>query len=1020
MGKYGEIPVSHYTGIPNISIPLYEVKSGDLALPISLSYHAGGIKVEEIASSVGLGWSLNAGGVVSRSTRGLEDEDWGYFVGPNDNTIYELYTEPGNASELIDFIDEVQMGTSDGEPDVFFYNFAGNSGKYMYDQLGNAYTLPFSKLKISTPTSTTITITSEDGTIYSFQETEEINTEHSCSGSDSFSQSAWFLTSITSADGTDTITLEYDEVWYVYSTMATEIKYVPLSFGSTDCLTDTGSCLLTHQYRTQRLKKINFELGYVNFKYNNTRCDLVDDKSLDEIEIYAINDPNNGADDTLIKEYWLNYSFFGDNSDGCNRSTEINKRLKLNSVQEKGATSSKPAYVFEYDETEDLPNRQSRAQDHWGYFNGEIANQSLISKYITTINGTDVFVEGANREAYPNYAKAATLTKITYPTGGISEFTYEGNTAVDERLSVASLVTQNMVLAPYSNSADIPVPYLSANTIDIPAGGAEVKFVSVTGTDYSDWTVGYSCDDVNFYILKDGQFFQSIGDNWNGVTDFWDEGEYQLGMQFECSYAVPVPYFSVFIQARVPVLDDTSQNRYAGGLRIKKIESDPLGTGTPIIKEYSYEMENDPTMSSGVLINFPDYSHELNVTINYGSGPGSSCHYDVRTSHSNYPLGTTRGAYVGYAHVIEDNGENGETRYAYNTYRDIAPNFPYAPVDNHDFERGTIKYQQEFAKQGANLRKTKATHYSYYTGQPFHHFYGVKTGRSNYTVNTGSSTLPPVTGQIIEQFYEFDTWTSAISSIKDTIFDSSDVNKYVATTTNYGYSNNHYQLVEKTVVDSKGDTVEEKFWYPEDYNNIDNIPSLLSKNIVGIPLKVENYVDGYRSGGNVKKLNADGKPIEIYNYEGNRLQSPSAHNANTILPSGYEKKHILSYDTTSKNIKSVQQEDGTSVFYVWGYHGEFPIARLENFSSGQITTSIQGYMDAAESASDSDYDRTRDYIGDEGALRQALSNLRNALPTDVMMTGYTYDPLVGVTSVTDPKGNVTYYGYDAYKRLEFV
>ena len=73
LGEYGDIPVSTYTGIPNISIPLYQIQSRDLSLPISLSYHAGGVKVEEEASWVGLGWSLNAGGVITRSIRGLDD-----------------------------------------------------------------------------------------------------------------------------------------------------------------------------------------------------------------------------------------------------------------------------------------------------------------------------------------------------------------------------------------------------------------------------------------------------------------------------------------------------------------------------------------------------------------------------------------------------------------------------------------------------------------------------------------------------------------------------------------------------------------------------------------------------------------------------------------------------------------------------------------------------------------------------------------------------------------------------------
>ena len=58
LGKYGEYPVGLYTGIPSINIPFYEINSGRIKIPIGISYNAGGIKVEEIASSVGLGWAL--------------------------------------------------------------------------------------------------------------------------------------------------------------------------------------------------------------------------------------------------------------------------------------------------------------------------------------------------------------------------------------------------------------------------------------------------------------------------------------------------------------------------------------------------------------------------------------------------------------------------------------------------------------------------------------------------------------------------------------------------------------------------------------------------------------------------------------------------------------------------------------------------------------------------------------------------------------------------------------------------
>ncbi len=61
LGKYSDIPVSYHTGVPSISIPLYTLTEGDLQLPISVSYHAGSIRVDETASAIDLGWSLNAG-----------------------------------------------------------------------------------------------------------------------------------------------------------------------------------------------------------------------------------------------------------------------------------------------------------------------------------------------------------------------------------------------------------------------------------------------------------------------------------------------------------------------------------------------------------------------------------------------------------------------------------------------------------------------------------------------------------------------------------------------------------------------------------------------------------------------------------------------------------------------------------------------------------------------------------------------------------------------------------------------
>ena len=64
--KYGDYGVSYALGLVDVSIPLYEIKSHSLTLPVSLSYDSGGVRVDDVSGPAGLGWTLEAGGVTSR------------------------------------------------------------------------------------------------------------------------------------------------------------------------------------------------------------------------------------------------------------------------------------------------------------------------------------------------------------------------------------------------------------------------------------------------------------------------------------------------------------------------------------------------------------------------------------------------------------------------------------------------------------------------------------------------------------------------------------------------------------------------------------------------------------------------------------------------------------------------------------------------------------------------------------------------------------------------------------------
>lgn len=121
--KFGNIPVSYATGVPDISIPVWTIKCGNLTWPVSLSYHAGGIRVDEVASCAGLGWSVIGQGVITRTRNGRPDEE---------SSLEPAYTSITNSD--YQYLYNVLDGLTDSELDIFNFNFNGRSGKFVVNQ----------------------------------------------------------------------------------------------------------------------------------------------------------------------------------------------------------------------------------------------------------------------------------------------------------------------------------------------------------------------------------------------------------------------------------------------------------------------------------------------------------------------------------------------------------------------------------------------------------------------------------------------------------------------------------------------------------------------------------------------------------------------------------------------------------------------------------------------------------------------------------------------------------------------
>ncbi len=184
--KYTDMPVDKYNGTADISIPIDEINVDNIKLPINISYHTGGIRVNEEASWVGIGWNLTFGSIV-QEINDVDDygtntvrlqPDWiespvpsnysqkmidlisliltpGYndpvpVVPPKPLYSYEIYTAypayptplfylpiNGNRDNQLNATDLVNNPNFDSEPDIFTANFLGVTLRFIRDPKSN-------------------------------------------------------------------------------------------------------------------------------------------------------------------------------------------------------------------------------------------------------------------------------------------------------------------------------------------------------------------------------------------------------------------------------------------------------------------------------------------------------------------------------------------------------------------------------------------------------------------------------------------------------------------------------------------------------------------------------------------------------------------------------------------------------------------------------------------------------------------------------------------------------------------
>ncbi|ASE62170.1 hypothetical protein [Chryseobacterium indologenes] len=992
--QYGNVPIGMFTGAPNINIPITELSVDGTSIPISLNYSSNGINIDEMNGSVGLGWTFISGGVITRTIRDRADEDSSF--GSGDVPLID------NSPQLTEYLKLCENDDFDSEPDLYTANFGGYNVKFLISKTDKIVMIDQKDYQIlRNDNGNLFSIILDNGVRYNFNATENIQNRTLNTGSHQPPQQyiqSWYLTSIVTTSG-QILTLEYQDVNYTTilsqsQTMAytktVQQKYSELQY---DDLNDLYYCTLKpytippdlgliadlEQYAAgKQLKKIyDSNNNSIVFSYSAQNGDY---SKLTNIKKYHQN--------IAVDDYSFNYTTTGAS------------RLFLNEIRDNKTNSS---HKFTYYSPEILPSRLSFSRDMWGYYNGAI-NTNLVPQLFVSTDPIAPQYNGANQGVSQTKGYYGLLKMITYPTGGNTLFNYESHKrkeyvlipAVKTNVQINTFTPQN----DFSTSKEVIITPNKTGPVEINLSNYLYPYGNCQGssdleTEKQEAHLEVRDQTGNLIANLDSSLNNSSQIIVNGVKN--QPLKFTLTAMFFCCNAYAQIYY--YDQDDKYELQDVLK----GGYRISSTVDTP-SDGLPVTKKYHYIQDNGE-YSINVTRDPVFIEDKWTASLCMGSKNGIPVfsNYTAITS-SNIARLFSFNPNIFYSTVQEEIEGKGKTIHHYSSYKDnpgsaLRGNFmESAPWTNLGWNNGKELLTVYKDNAGTTLKTVETK----YAEDPTRTYYlGGISRRKIYEPIIHDSTWFDFQNLDAVYYKNISRFTYLESQKTTDYFNGTPVE----TKTEYFYNNpSHYQIKKKKNTLPDGSINETEYSYAHEKNN----QLMIDKNMVGIPLETNIQ----QTMGNTTKMlsraqtvyptslpqSASGNlvlPLSQYSFDN---QNPSISYKEVSYDKYDEKGNILQYTTN----------DGTPVSIVWGYNKTKPIAKIVGSSYSQLENLIANIV--AKSDEDS---------ADPAKEAELLLAFESFKPTG-MVTSYTYDPLVGVTSITSPSGIREIYVYDNAGQLKEI
>jgi hypothetical protein len=626
-------------------------------------------------------------------------------------------------------------------------------------------------------------------------------------------------------------------------------------------------------------------------------------------------------------------------------------------------------YKMNYDAPEQLPHRLSYDQDYWGYYNG--ANNGDNFAPAVSLQQMPwmpmITYSGANRKPGSQYSQRGMLKKITYPTGGYSEFEYENNKALSNRNIADNQVASVSVGSTFSGASVFTSPMFQIPYCGPQTGGevyASVQIIMNSGNCPPEQNL-----ECPLVYLIDSATNGSTPIGASGIGSLVANKTYFI--RADLSNVTDSALFNNFYvmltwNTCTPIVigNQTWYEITAGGQRIKRITHTDAVSGTTQTQNYEYKKPGT-NYSSGFLVSYPEYTGSIeerhkSYIPNLSIFEIYDCTYMSVSSSSNYPLLSTRGGTVGYSFVTETEGANatnGKKEYSYTSPFESPDNvdysFPFPPAMSNEWRRGYPLTEKVYKSINGTYSPVSVKTYSYTTPAVFNQD-GLKFGKRRfYTYSELGYTADDYAHSIYSQA------TGIMVPEKDTtiIYPTDNSSQALTSINEYSYSMSNYSPNETKTKGANNKTIINKIKYPGDYTIAVNsanpvsagIRNLAGANLLNIPIEsytIQKDVSGaeFVVAGTITQFYADrplpekifvlktDAPIPIASF----ILSYVNGTGGFIKDARYKEEILFNGYDANANLKSQQKKDNIPISYLYDYKASYPVAQAINATQEDI------------------------------------------------------------------------------------